>query len=99
VRFRVTKILIGLHRVGIVGLQDALEKADASGLRDREEVVSFLMETLGSQGLGSSNAFPGVDGGGRRGACGRMVGRPGRFGACERVGGAFPTRRMSRSSP
>ena len=44
--FGVTPVLVGLNRIGIVGLPDALKKAKASGLTDRERVVDLLFETL-----------------------------------------------------
>jgi hypothetical protein len=44
--FGVNSVLVGLHRVGIVKLRDALEKAGASGLTDREAIVDLLIETL-----------------------------------------------------
>lgn len=42
----VSKVLIGLDRVGLVGLEAAFERADASGLEDPEELVALLMEAL-----------------------------------------------------
>lgn len=39
-------ILVGLHRVGLVGLRAALEKADGSGLEDRDAILDLLIETL-----------------------------------------------------
>jgi hypothetical protein len=39
-------ILVGLHRVGLVGLRAALEKAAAAGLEDRDAIVDLLIETL-----------------------------------------------------
>jgi hypothetical protein len=41
-------VLVGLHRVGIVGLHQACEKASAAGLSGREEVVDFLLAELAS---------------------------------------------------
>jgi hypothetical protein len=50
VRLRsVSGVLIGLDRVGLVGLEQAFEKADASGLDSREELVSLLLEALSSR--------------------------------------------------
>jgi hypothetical protein len=49
VQFRdpsVAQVLIGLHRVGIVGLRDAIRRAEASGFEDRERLVDLLMEEL-----------------------------------------------------
>ena len=43
----VTPVLIGLHRVGLVGLGEALNRADASGLSgDREAIVDLLIKVL-----------------------------------------------------
>ena len=42
-------ILVGLHRVGLVGFRDALAAAAASGLDDREAIVDSLVETLASE--------------------------------------------------
>lgn len=39
-------ILVGLHRVGLVGLRAALEKADGAGLEDRDAILDLLIETL-----------------------------------------------------
>jgi len=39
-------ILVGLHRVGLVGLRAALEKVDRAGLEDRDAIVDLLIETL-----------------------------------------------------
>lgn len=44
--FGVAQVMIGLHRVGIVGLQQALKDLEARSLRDREEVLAFLLERL-----------------------------------------------------
>lgn len=35
--------------MGLVGLLDAMKKADASGLTDREEIVDCLVETLSEE--------------------------------------------------
>jgi hypothetical protein len=42
----VTQILVGLVRVGIVGLREALEKVDAAGVRGRDEVAALMLELL-----------------------------------------------------
>ncbi len=42
----VTQILVGLHRVGVVGLRDALKLAEASGLDDREQLVDHMLGQL-----------------------------------------------------
>jgi hypothetical protein len=44
--FGVASILVGLHRVGVVGLADALKQADASGLTEREELLDLMIERL-----------------------------------------------------
>jgi len=44
-----TQILVGLKRVGIVGLQEALQTADEAGVRDRDALVTRIMETLRPQ--------------------------------------------------
>ena len=44
--FGVTPILVGLNRVGIIGLGDALKRVDAAGLGEREAIVDLLIETL-----------------------------------------------------
>jgi hypothetical protein len=50
VRLRsVSEVLIGLDRIGLVGLEEAFDRADESGLGDREELVSFLMEALSTR--------------------------------------------------
>ena len=44
--FGVSQVLVGLYRVGVVGLRQAFERADVSGLRDPEQVLGFLIESL-----------------------------------------------------
>jgi hypothetical protein len=44
--FGVNTILVGLFRVGLVGLEKALKKAADSGLEDREELTELLLDTL-----------------------------------------------------
>jgi hypothetical protein len=44
--YAVSQVLVGLHRVGLVGLRQACEKAAASGLAAREEIVDFLRAEL-----------------------------------------------------
>lgn len=51
--FGVTQVMIGLHRVGFVGLQQALKDLDAENLEGRDEVVSWLR-----QRLAHDNFFP-----------------------------------------
>jgi len=42
----VSQVLVGLGRVGLVGLRQAIEAVDASGLEDPEQIVSLMMEML-----------------------------------------------------
>jgi hypothetical protein len=42
----VTKVLIGLQQVGVVGLREAFKNTDASGLTEREAIVDLIMEAL-----------------------------------------------------
>jgi hypothetical protein len=44
--FGINQILIGLYRVGLSGLGDALDKATKSGLSDQDTIVDLLLETL-----------------------------------------------------
>jgi hypothetical protein len=46
-------ILVGLHRVGLVGLRAALEKTDRAGLEERDAIVDRLIELLATD-----NYFP-----------------------------------------
>jgi hypothetical protein len=46
---RVSQVLVGLHRVGIVGLGDALKEVDQEGLEDREAIVAAVVERLRSE--------------------------------------------------
>ena len=43
---QVTKILIGLYEVGLVGLREAIKEVDASGLTEREAILDRLLEIL-----------------------------------------------------
>lgn len=47
------QVLVGLKRVGIVGLREALNKAARSGLTGRDAVIDLLMDTLDAD-----NYFP-----------------------------------------
>jgi hypothetical protein len=49
----VSQVLVGLHRVGIVGLHQACEKVSTVGLVGREEIVDFLRTELAAD-----NFFP-----------------------------------------
>lgn len=42
----VSQVLVGLSRLGLVGLREALEKADAADTEDRDAIVGLLMDTL-----------------------------------------------------
>ena len=44
--FTVSQVLVGLHRVGVVGLRQACEKVAAAGLAGREEIVESLQTEL-----------------------------------------------------
>ena len=44
--FSVSQVLVGLHRVGVVGLNQACEKVSVAGLDKREEVVNSLLTEL-----------------------------------------------------
>ena len=44
--YGVTSVLVGLQRMGLVGLAAALEKADTSGLKEPEELTDLLVEAL-----------------------------------------------------
>ncbi len=48
--------MIGLHRVGIVGLKQALKELEAKDLGDRNEVLAFLLERLAGE-----NYIPGSE--------------------------------------
>lgn len=51
-RFRdysVTPVLVGLYRIGLVGLHDALKVAEASGLTERDELVDLILRELASR--------------------------------------------------
>lgn len=44
--YSVTQIMVGLHRIGVVGLHEALRKAEEQGLEERDAVVDRVMEHL-----------------------------------------------------
>ena len=51
-RFRdysVTQVLVGLYRIGLVGLHDALKAAEGSGLSERDELVDLILRELASR--------------------------------------------------
>lgn len=43
---RVSHILVGLNRIGLVGLRKAIEAVDAAGLTERDDVVATMMDEL-----------------------------------------------------
>jgi len=47
--YSVTQILVGLHRIGVVGLHDALRKAEEAGVTGRDAIVDRAMAQLGRQ--------------------------------------------------
>lgn len=51
--YAVSQVLVGLHRVGIVGLRQACEKVAAAGLAGREEIEDCLEAELAAD-----NFFP-----------------------------------------
>jgi len=58
--YSVSQVLVGLHRVGIVGLRQACEKVAAVGLAGRQEIVDFLLSELGADNfipVGQEEAF------------------------------------------
>ena len=42
----VTQILVGLRRIGIVGLTESLKAVDVAGVTERDEVVDLMLGTL-----------------------------------------------------
>jgi len=42
-------ILIGLHQIGVIGLREAIKRADQSDLTDREEIVDYLVGILADE--------------------------------------------------
>ncbi len=44
--YAVSQVLVGLHRVGLVGLRQACAKVVDSGLTERDEIVDFLLTEL-----------------------------------------------------
>ena len=58
--YTVSQVLVGLHRVGIVGLRQACEKVALAGLGGRQEIVDFLLSELGADNFipeGQEEAF------------------------------------------
>jgi hypothetical protein len=49
--FGVSQVLVGLHRVGITGLKEAMKKAEESGLAGREAIVDGLLRILAADNL------------------------------------------------
>ena len=46
---RVSQVLVGLHRIGYLGLADAIRKAADAGLDDRDAVVESLLDALAAE--------------------------------------------------
>jgi len=44
--YSVSQVLVGLHRVGVVGLRQACEKVAAAGLAGRDEIVDCLQAEI-----------------------------------------------------
>ena len=44
--YAVSQVLVGLHRVGLVGLRQACAKGVAAGLTERDEIVELLLAEL-----------------------------------------------------
>ena len=44
--YSVTQVLVGLHKIGIVGLADAVRAAEAADLDDRETIVDLMLDAL-----------------------------------------------------
>ena len=47
--YAVSQVLVGLHRVGVVGLRQACKKAAAADLGGREEILDFLRAELSDE--------------------------------------------------
>jgi len=47
--YGVNTVLVGLHRVGLVGLEEALKKAEDSGLDEQAAITDLLLETLSAE--------------------------------------------------
>lgn len=47
--YSVTQVRIDMHRVGIVGLADALEAAAESGLEERSAIEDLLLDTVAAR--------------------------------------------------
>jgi hypothetical protein len=45
----VSQVLVGLHRIGIVGLADAIRAAEVSGLEEREPIVDLMSDHLATR--------------------------------------------------
>jgi hypothetical protein len=45
----VSTILVGLHAVGVIGLRDALKRANESGLTDADEIIDSILEMLSQE--------------------------------------------------
>lgn len=47
--FGVNTVLVGLHRIGLVGLKEALERADAAGSLDQYRRIDLIIEILAGE--------------------------------------------------
>ena len=45
----VTQVLVGLYRIGVVGLADAVRAAEASRLEDRQPIVDLMFDHLATR--------------------------------------------------
>lgn len=55
--YTVTQVLIGTHRVGVIGLRSCLRAVDDYGLEDREEIVDLMMKELGASNFIPDSRF------------------------------------------
>jgi hypothetical protein len=44
--FGVSQVLVGLHRVGVVGLRKAIQEVEGARIADREQILDILIESL-----------------------------------------------------
>ena len=47
--FGTEKILVGLHLVGVTGIRSAFQTAEKSGLRERNDLLDLIIETVAVQ--------------------------------------------------
>jgi hypothetical protein len=55
--YSVPQVMVGLHRVGIVGLRQACAKVAAIGLEARHQIVDALLEELSSENFIPADQF------------------------------------------